>query len=399
LHREQPYKLITDPDDLIGQLDALRLALGADPRLAIDTEFVRERTYVPLLEVVQLRAASGPALILDAAALASKPDGLAPLVELLVDPGILKLFHAFSQDLEILKLVLGCEVGPVWDTQIGGAFAGLGAQVGYAGLVQAVLGERVAKGESMADWSARPLSASMLMYAAEDVRWLHALHEVIIAKLDNMGRLGWAEDQIERAAKNALDILPQERLWQQVGGRGSMDARQLTVLQALALWRDAEAERINKPRRTVLKDEVLVELVKRRPKSAADVLALRRIARNINELWAGQIVQVISDAQRAPIIDIPPSDGPAMDEAGEQLLDLLNTVLKVLARQHDLPASLLATQSELRGFVQRRHAPAPDEPLMTGWRGELLRERFEAVMRGELAVRWDSAQHNLRVDG
>ncbi len=388
------YHLITDPDDLIQHLDELRLALGADPRLAIDTEFVRERTYAPLLEVVQLAASTGPALLIDAAALRGQLD---PLAELLTDPSILKIFHAFAQDMEILKLVLGCEVAPVWDTQIGGAFVGLGAQVGYAGLVQAVLGERVAKGESMADWSARPMSDAMLIYAAEDVRWLHALHEEIITRLDKRGRVVWAEEQIERAAKNALDILPDAQLWQQVGGRGGLDPRQLTILQALALWRDGEAQRIDRPRRSILKDEVLIELVKRKPRSPADVLALRRVARNIGETWADQIVEVVAAALSGPVMRLPAHEAPPLDEAGEQLLDLLNTVLKVLAREHDLPASLLATQQDLRTFVQRRHAPAPDDVLMTGWRGDILRAPFAAVMRGELAVRWDAAQRGLQV--
>jgi ribonuclease D len=388
------HHLITDPDELIDALDALRLQLGADPRLAIDTEFVRERTYAPLMEVVQLSAASGPALLIDAAALKGH---LEPLAALLTDPSILKIFHAFAQDLEILKVVLGCEVTPVWDTQIGGAFAGLGAQVGYAGLVQAVLGERVAKGESMADWSARPLSESMMVYAAEDVRWLHELHEELIARLDGLGRIGWAEDQIERAAANALDILPSELLWQQVGGRGGLDPRQMTIVQALALWRDAEAQRIDRPRRSILKDEVLVELARRKPRSASDVLALRRVARNIGETWAHQIVEVVAAAISGPVMRLPVPELPPMDEAGDQLLDLLNTVLKVLARDHDLPASLLSTQSDLRAFVQRRRSPDPDDLLMTGWRGEILRAPFAAAMRGELAVRWDAAHHGLQV--
>ncbi|WP_395140623.1 ribonuclease D, partial [Armatimonas sp.] len=220
------------------ELDAfcteLKGRLADDPRLALDTEFIRERTYEPVLELVQVSTADGLIALLDIPALGD----LGALGPLLTDPDILKIFHAGGQDIEILTSLLGEMPTPFFDTQIAAAFAGYGTQVGYGALVQSVLKVRLSKEEGFSDWSRRPLTASMCSYAADDVRYLHTLHDRLMARLQRRGRAEWAQEQTVRVLTNASETTQPEDLWKKVGSKQGLNRRELAILQELALWRD-----------------------------------------------------------------------------------------------------------------------------------------------------------------
>lgn len=376
------------------ELDAFCLELTSrladDPRLALDTEFIRERTYEPVLELVQVGTADGTIALLDIPALGS----LGALAPLLTDPKILKIFHAGGQDMEILTSLLGEMPQPFFDTQIAAAFSGYGTQVGYGALVQSVLKVRLSKEEGFSDWSRRPLTASMCSYAADDVRYLHSLHDRLMTRLQRRGRVSWAEEHTLRMLTAAAETTPIEDLWKKVGSKQGLSRRDLAVLQELALWRDDEARRRNKPRRTVLKDEPLVELAKRKPKTAAAVLELRAV-NGVGSRQAEELVQAIQRGLEVPESEWPVVESsPPLDENGAALLELLSAVVKVRAMEEDLPPSLLAPADALRQLAIQR-TPEIVGSLFSGWRGELLGEALKATLEGTLSVVWDAKQGRL----
>lgn len=368
-------------------VDEFRPRLAVDPRLAIDTEFIRERTYRPVLEVVQLAAADGTVALLDVPAIGD----IEPLAELLVDPGIVKIVHAGSQDFEILsERMSGGLPEPYFDTQVAAAFAGFGLQTGYGALVQSALGVRIDKEEGFADWSRRPLTPSMLAYAANDVRYLHALHGKLHGRLERRGRLPWAMEQMDRILRGATETLDPTALWTKVGGKQGLDGAGLAVLRELAIWRDEEARRRDRPRRTVLKDEPLVEVARRRPKSHTAILELRSMPPNAGERVAREMASRVERALAQPRESWPRIESqPGLDDHGAALLELLSAVVRVRAMEEDLPPSLMASSDDLRTLAIHRRNPPQDGPLLSGWRGMLLGDDLRAALEGRLSVAWD----------
>ena len=386
---------VADPAALADLVGRLRDALAGDPRLGIDTEFIRERTYAPVLEIVQVAADGGKLVaVIDVPALGGDLGGLGAL---LLDPGVLKILHAGGQDMEILQSLLGAPPAPVFDTQVAAAFAGWGTQTGYGALVQAVLNVRLSKEEGFADWSRRPLTPAMLDYAENDVRYLHALHDRLLRLLTRAGRVAWAEEQTARLLRGAAEDLPPRELWRRVGGRSVLDGRGLAILRELAAWRDGEARRRDKPRRSVVKDDVLVEIARRVPKTATAVLALRGVPQNLGEKTAQALADVVRAGLAVPEAERPHVESsPPLDEQGAALVELLSAVVRARALQENLPPALLATQDDLRALAAaRRRSDLPAHPLFAGWRGALIGDALREVLAGRLAARWDPTQGRL----
>jgi ribonuclease D len=387
--------LISTTADLDRALQTLRTHLQIDPRLAFDTEFIRERTFVPVLEIVQL-AAGDQIVLIDVPALEGD---LAPLYDLLLDPSILKIVHAGGQDVEILAARLSGRIPtPLFDTQVAAAFCGHGQQIGYGGLVQSLLGVSLSKEEGFADWSRRPLTEAMLHYAANDVRYLHAVHRALERGLEDRGRGEWAVEQTQRLLSTAATETAPADLWKRVGGRAGLGRRELAILRELAIWRDLEAQRRDKPRRTVIKDEPLVEIARRKPRAAAEILALRGMPPSLGERVAAQLAECVARGLALTDTALPVIDHqPPLDDQGAALLELLSAVAKVRALEEDLPPALLAPGDELRQLAIHRRKPDPNSPLFTGWRGQLVGDRLRAVLAGELSVAWDVRKGRLRL--
>ncbi len=389
-------------DSLVAQL---RAALATDARLAFDTEFIRERTYAPVLEIIQIAVlppdSNGEPLIavVDVPALSGDLGGLG---ELLLDPAFLKIVHAGGQDIEILTSLLGAMPTPVFDTQVAAAFAGYSLQTGYGALVQALLGVRLAKDEGFADWSRRPLTPAMLDYAENDVRFLHELHDRLAANLEKRGRTAWAEEQTVRILSSAAEETPRAELWRRVSGKNYLDDRGLAVLRELAVWRDDEAQRRDKPRRTVAKDDALIEIAKRLPQSGPEVLALRGAPQNLGERAAAQIAERVKLGLAVPKGERPHLESlPPLDDQGAVLVELLAAVVRARAMEVSLPPSLLAGSDDLRALavaVRRKDQKSLFRgPLFEGWRGEIIGGDLQAVVEGTLAVAWDPQSSRLRL--
>jgi ribonuclease D len=324
---------------------------------------------------------------------------LGGLWDLFLDPSVLKILHAGGQDMEILAARIGHLPQPVYDTQVAAAFTGYNLQTGYGALVQAVLGVRLSKEEGFADWSRRPLTPAMREYAENDVRYLPALHSKLDDLLRKRGRDEWAAEQTQRLLGQAAAVPEPEDLWRRVGGRNALDSRGLAVLRELAFWRDEEARRRDKPRRTVLKDEVLIDVARRTPRSAADVLALRSAPQNLGERAAEAIVAAVRRGLAVPEAERPrPETSVPLDEQGAALVELLSAVVRVRAAEANLPPSLLAGGDDLRALAANRRSPDTlAGELFTGWRGHLLGDDLRAVLAGDLAVSWDSRAGRLRL--
>jgi ribonuclease D len=201
---------------------------------------------------------------------------------------------------------------------------------------------------------------------------------------------------MERSLCAAAESTPPDELWRKIGGKLSFGGRELAILRELALWRDAEAQRRDKPRRSVIKDEPLVELARRKPKSATAVLELRGMPPGLGERLAGALAECVVRGLAVPEAERPvPETSQPLDEPGAALLELLSAIVKRRATDENLPPSLLAPSEALRSLAIARRNPPEDHPLLTGWRGELLGENLRAALGGTLAVAWDPRRGQL----
>lgn len=379
-------RFINTPEALEDSCIEIAAALRIDPRLAIDTEFVGERSYEPSLELLQVATADCEIHLIDVHALDGRLDALA---DILLDDDILKLVHAGSQDAAILRSHLGRPPTPLFDTQIAAAYVGMQLQLGYGAIVRSLLKIDLAKDESFADWTRRPIKQSMLDYAANDVAHLHALHDKLKAKLDRLGRAAWVSDACAQLVANAEDVLAPHELWRKVGGRGGMDAKQLGVLRELCIWRDEEAQRRDRPRRSVVKDEVLVEVARRRPSSARALLELRNVPPSLGERTASELVERVRAGLNSPIEeDREFGEGASLDEHGSALYELLSAVVRVRSIEAEIAPTLLANADALKRVAATRRTDALN-PLFAGWREELIGRYLRDALAGRLSVAWD----------
>lgn len=349
------------------------------PRVALDTEFLRERTYLAELAIVQLADRSEIALVDALAAL-----DLKPLAQLLVDPAVAKIVHAGRQDLEVLLPLTTIPVQPLIDSQIGAGLMGLPPQIGYAELVWRLLGVQLAKGVggslARTDWTRRPLSDNQLAYAADDVRHLLAVAERIAAELATRGRLAWWQEDCAALADPALYRLDPREAWQRLRGIDALPPREQLRLHVLAGWREEQAQRHNLPRSWVLSDEGLRELASRPPATLAQLKA-RNLFREETAARAGtELLAVLASAEAAPLEGFAQRSAarPSSDE--RRVLQALMACLKSVASEVGVAPEVLATQRDLKRIAQGDRQPIG---ALAGWRatviGAPLLARLEAV--------------------
>lgn len=357
---------IDHPDTL-----AARLAGWAgQPLVALDTEFIRERTYYPQLALVQL-AVPGEVLLVDPLV-----EGMdAALRPLLTDPAMTKLMHSASEDLQ--ALLRGCRAlpAPLFDTQVAAALCGLGAGLGYQKLVEQVTGVQLAKGETRSDWLRRPLSDAQCEYAADDVRHLHALHAFLDRELTARGRHDWLRQDAERALRNAAD--EGDEPWPHLSLRSAqaLDREGQARLLRLLRWRDVQARRSDRPKSWVLDNELAVSLARRPPRSLSEFHATLdrhpkapRKARG--ELWDRLSAPLSPEDLALPLL--------GADEPDKARIKALQQAVATLAAELDLPEGLLGSRKHLEALLTGRGWP----PALEGWRRELLEPRLAPLLAG-----------------
>ena len=392
--RGAQYDLVVTYVDSDDALQRICTQLGKAPRFALDTEFVGERSYVPALELIQVATADEVALI-DCRAVST----LEPFFTVLSAPGVEKVFHAGQQDLDLFHSLTGVAPAPILDTQVAAALAGHGAQVGYAQLVERLLGVTVDKSETLTDWSRRPLTKAQLAYAVDDVRYLLPSCDALKKQLDELGRWDWAVEECRRLERSVRSMpIEPEDAWLRVRGRGSLRARGLVVLRALAEWREEIAKTRNKPRATIVRDEALVEIARKAPTTVEGLRGLRAVHSRDLEKQAGDVVKRIAAALETPKETWPQPPPPPTATPSTGVVELLQAVLRLRAEEASIAPTLLATNADLQLLVQRHAAGAAAElPIMQGWRHTIAGDALMALLEGRASVSLDPASGAVRV--
>ena len=363
--------------------------LASEEFVTVDTEFMRERTYWPELCVVQL---SGEREVAVVDALAPGLD-LAPLGALLADPAVCKVFHAARQDVEIFLLKFGAVPVPLFDTQIAAMVAGFGDQVSYDALCRALAGVSIEKAHRFSDWSARPLSASQIAYAAADVTHLRRVYAGLRERLARDGRLAWVAEEMAALGDPATYRVDPETAYERLRPR-TQNRRALGVLRAAAAWREREAQRVNIPRQRLVRDETLLELAATAPTTPAELARARGVSEGFARGRSGAgLLAAIETAKALPdsLLPQPPQErrGPSPSPA---LVALLKVLLAAKSEEHDVAPRLLANGEELDRLATE---DAPEVPALHGWRREVFGEAALALKRGRLALGVDGRRVKL----
>ena len=381
-------------------LESLCRQLRSSRRLGLDTEFVGEDSFIPKLELIQV-AAHDVAAVIDFPAV--QADGtLAPFWELICDPHVEKIVHAGRQDLDLFALHAGQIPKPFFDTQIAAAMLGFGAQVAYANLVQRIHGTKLAKAHTFTNWSARPLSADQIAYAAEDVQFLLSLHTHLQNRLHALGRSEWVREEFSRlesaVAEKSKDPLDR---YQRIRGWDSLKPRQAAVLRDLTAWRETEARRRNVPRGRVMRDEVLLQIARHPPGSVEELRGLRGVHGSEIDRNGEQLIATITASLALPSSawpQVPRDRKPEPESIG--LVELLQAVLKACAAEAEIAPTLLATTADLQALVEAKEKKTtPDLPLMRGWRRELIGDLLLQILDGAVTVSVDPVKGILRLSG
>jgi len=347
--------------------------------IVLDTEFMRESTYYPILCLVQAATPDG-CVIIDPLALKD----LQPLWDLLDDRGRVKVLHAARQDLEVMSQAPRSSVagialpeggkipGPIFDTQLAAAFLGYPAQIGYGNLVAERLGHTLAKGHARTDWTRRPLSDEQLSYAADDVRYLVPLYVDLAAALTSAGRLEWEMEEASKLEDPALFRTEPQEAWRRLKGLERLKPAQRLAAKLLAAWRETKAMKHDRPRGWILPDDGLRELAERMPSSAAQLEELRLVPAGVLRKNADELLEVIAqaqrDAQHEPSYELPGRPDPDQVARVTKLMSFVRSQ----AEQMKIAPELLATRRDVEQLVFSGRAQA----ISTGWRRVAIGEQL-----------------------
>jgi ribonuclease D len=380
-----PPVLISTTEELAAACERLR----QEEFVTVDTEFMRERTYFPELCVVQM-AGDAEVVILDAQA---EGLDLLPLGALLADPSVLKVFHAARQDNEIFLHRFEAVPTPLFDTQVAAMVAGFGDQVGYDALVSALTGGAIDKAHRFSDWSARPLSAAQIAYAAADVTHLRGVYRKLRARLEREGRLDWVGEEMAVLADPATYRPDPEQMWERLRPRTG-NRRMLGVLRAVAAWREREAQRVNIPRQRLLKDESLLEIAATAPTSVEALARVRGVTRGFAENRSGAgLLAAIEAAKELPDADLPEANkGRDGARPSPALVSLLKVLLAAKCEEHHVAPKLLASSDEIDRLATEDQ---PDIPALHGWRHEVFGQHAQALKAGRIALGVDGKRVKL----
>lgn len=369
--------------------------------LCVDTEFHRESTYYAEFALIQV-ASREACYLIDPIGL----EDLEPLWKVLLDPGIMKVFHAARQDVEIIVNKTGRLPLPMFDTQVAAALLGYGQQVGFGNLVQKVVGKTLPKGESFTNWMKRPLTDDQLTYAADDVIHLMPVYLHLSERLQAGKRADWLdEEQAVLCDPDTYANHPEQQFWR-VKGSNKLKPRQLAVLRELAAWREIQAQKRDLPRRRLLQDEPLLAIARKGELKEEQLEQIRGLNAGIAKRFGAEIIAAWQRGHACDKEDwprIPPQ--PNHSEGTEMRLELLMTLVRLRAEEVEIASNILASRSDVAALAswanhgsKKDWSNPPENPCLHGWRRKLVGEDLLDMLQGKLCLRLDPATRMPIVD-
>lgn len=361
-------------------LGALCARLASYERIAIDTEFHRERTYYPELALIQIGSPEGVHLV---DPLSCDVTLLAPVL----DSSVLWLAHAAQQDLEVLHLATGVAPRRLFDTQIAAGFIGMSTP-SLSALVSATLGVNLSKGDRLTDWLRRPLSAAQRTYAANDVVHLDDVYTKLVSELEGLGRVEWAQEACDESLSRRQEPSSDEA-WLRVKDARSLKGEARGIARAIARWRDERARSLNVPVRRVLSDMALVSIAQQAPKTAHELLGLRGVdGRLAHGGDANEILAVVASGKNE-VVAVPSGVGEDVDKRLKPAVNLMTAWISELARIHRVDATLLGTRADVDALL-RKDASCR---LLNGWRRSIVGEDLQDILDGQAGLSFDGKGH------
>jgi ribonuclease D len=368
-----------DPITTSEALAAVCARMARHPFVTVDTEFLRETTYYPLLCVAQM-ATTDEAVVIDTLA----PDiDLAPFFDLLANEKVVKVFHAARQDIEIVWNMAGKIPHPIFDTQVAAMVLGYGDSISYDQLVQRITGDQIDKSNRFTDWTRRPLSDAQLSYAVSDVTHLRDVYVKLSADIGKRGRTNWVDAEMEVLTSPETYRADPERAWERLKSR-VRKPKDLAVLMEVAAWREREAQTRDVPRSRVLKDEVIGDIAVQHPATIEKLGHLRSLPKGFERSrWGEQIVEAVKRGLERDPKTLPRLERFKAAPNGAATVELLKVLLRMTAEKHGVAAKVIATVDELDRIAADDDA---DVPSLKGWRRELFGEKALALKHGKLAL-------------
>jgi ribonuclease D len=347
--------------------------------VTVDTEFLRESTYFPILCVAQMASAE-EAVVVDARA-----DGidLAPLFALMADERVLKVFHAARQDIEIVWHQAGLIPHPVFDTQVAAMVLGYGDSISYDQLVHRITGDNLDKSHRFTDWTRRPLTAQQIAYAISDVTHLRDVYLALSADLERRGRADWVREEMEVLTSPDTYRLDPDSAWERLKTR-VRKPKDLAVLIELAAWREREAQARDVPRGRVLKDDALADIAIHAPTTAERLGSLRSLPKGFERSrWGEAILAATARGLARDPKSLPRLDRAKSSANGAATVELLKVLLRMTSERHAVAAKVIATVDDLDRIAASDDA---EVPALKGWRRELFGEKALGLKHGQLAL-------------
>jgi ribonuclease D len=366
------------------QLTAACERLAKHPVITVDTEFLRETTYYPLLCVVQMASAED-AVVIDTL---SEGIDLAPFFALMANEAVLKVFHAARQDIEIIVHRAGVVPHPIFDTQVAAMVLGYGDSIAYDQLVERVTGHRPDKTHRFTDWSRRPLTEEQLHYAVSDVTHLRDVFAALDADLKKRGRSDWVSEEMEvLTSPKTYDFHP-ERAWERLKTR-------VRKPMEVAAWREQEAQSRDVPRSRVLKDDAVGDIATHAPTSLEKLANLRSLPKGFDRSkWGSDIVAAVQRGIARDPATLPKIEKPRGNSNGAATVELLKVLLRMTSERHAVASKVIATVDDLEQIATDDNA---DVGALHGWRRELFGEAALALKQGRLALAMEKGRV-IRVD-
>ena len=365
--------------------------------LGVDTEFMSEGRYRPLLCLIQLAVPNGDEARVELIDPFERP-AADPLAEVLADPDVEIVMHAARQDVAILRRTFDTDITGLFDTQLAAGFAGLSASLGYGALLERLLGLKLKKGEGFTKWDRRPLTRQQLRYARDDVAHLIQLAEAIKDRLSNNGRLEWVREEC-RPLEQASDERDPREVWRRLPRVNQLGGDARAVAREVAAWREEVAQNEDKPPSTIVADQAVVAIARSAPRGIDKLRDVRGLYPKTIKRWGEEIVGAVRRGEKA---EPPPKEGGGSfsTAADSPVIALCEALVRSRALEAELAYELVASRADLTQVVvaARQGRPKPEVRTLQGWRRELVGEELDGLLRGELSLSVGDGRR-LRVTG